>query len=131
MSPLAWVLLSVAALAAWAWLAGRSDPVRLADRAATTGDAGPLLARLHRVRAGEQPTEYHRVLKRLWDGYHREVGVAVAMDLATSHREAPVAQYWLKRFLDHEPEIAQRHLDDAFLEAFYDAGVAAKCGSFG
>lgn len=118
-------------LALWALSRLRADPMSAADRAASTGDLTPLLTTLHRVAPAEQPTEYHRVLRRLWDDYHREEAVTVAKDLATHHRKAPVAQYWIQRFLQNEPELATTHLDEEFLAAFYDPAVAATCGSFG
>lgn len=130
MSSVAWIV-AAAVLAWWAWTWLRPDPVKLADRAVRTGRLDPVLAALHRVRPAGQATEYHRVLRRLWDGYHREEAVHVAKDLARLHREAPVAQYWLRQFLEHEPDIAKEHLDDAFLQVSYDPAVAAKCGSFG
>jgi hypothetical protein len=71
------------------------------------------------------------VLKRLWDGYHREEAVPLAKDFATRHRDAPTAQYWLRKYLEDEPEIAKAHLDEAFLGRFFDPAVAAKCGSYG
>lgn len=127
------VLLSIVAvvLALWAWSRFRTDPVALSDHAVRTGDLGPLLTSLQRGPAAAQPTEYHRVIRRLWDGYHREEAVHVAKALAQQRREAPVAQFWLRQFLQNEPDIAKEHLDDAFLAAFHDPAVAAKCGSYG
>lgn len=122
-----WLLGLALVLAAWAWSRLRVDVLALADTAARTGDASPVL---HALRKSDA-TEYHRVMRRLWDGYHREVAVAVAMDLARRHQEAPVSQFWLKQYIQNEPEIASAHLDDAFMAAFFDPAVAAKCGSFG
>lgn len=126
-----WWIVGVAALALWAWSRFRPDPAVLADRAARSGDVAPVLVALHRLSPSAQPTEYHRVIKRLWDGYHRETAVVLTRDFAQHHKEAPTAQYWLKQFLQNEPEIAKEHLDAAFLEAFFVASVAAKCGSYG
>ena len=129
MNPWIAVAAAVVAWMAWAWL--RPDPIRLADRAVTTGNLAPLLAALGRVRPAAQPTEYHRVLRRLWDGYHRDEAAEVAKAFAQAHKEAPVAQYWIDRILKGEPEIARAHLDDAFLGACFDPAVARKCGSYG
>lgn len=128
-----WLVIPAAvALALWAWsMFRKADPIALADRAGETGQVGPLLAALRRISPPSQPTEYHRVLKRLWDGYHREEAVHLAKDLAQRHREAPVAQYWLRQFLQNEPDIATEHLDAEFLAEFHDPAVAAKCGSYG
>ena len=122
-----WLIGLVLVLAAWAWSRLRPDVLTLADGAVRTGDTTKVLAALRKSDA----TEYHRVIRRLWDGYHREVGVGVAMELARRHPDAAVAQYWLKRYLESEPEIAKANLDDAFMDAHFDPAVAAKCGSFG
>lgn len=126
-----WWIVAVAVLAVWAWSAWRPDPVGLADRAVRTGDFAPVLGALHRVGAAAQPTEYHRVIKRLWNGYHREEAAVVARDYAARHKEAPTAQYWLQQLLQNEPEIAAKTLDEAFLQSFYVPSVAARCGSGG
>lgn len=119
--------LFVGLVAVWAWSRLRPDPIALADRAADTGDLAPLLHALHR--AG--PTDYHRVLKRLWNGYHRDVAAQVARDYAQRHADAPTAQYWLRQVLENEPAVAAKHLDEPFLEAFYVPSVAQTCGSYG
>lgn len=126
-----WILaaLALAAFAAWSW--ARPDPVKLADRALTTGDLAPVLTALARVRPADQPTEYHRVIRRYWDGYHREQAVEVAKAFARAQPEAPVAQYWLDKAIKSEPEIARACLDEGFLGAFFKPAVAAKCGSYG
>lgn len=127
-----WIALGVVvALGLWAWSRAQVDTLVLADRAARSGDLTPLRAALQRVASSQQPTEYHRVLRRLWDGYHRDVAVHVAKEFARAHRDAPVAQYWLRQFLETEPEIAKEHLDEGFLAACFDPAVAAKCGSYG
>lgn len=123
------VLAVVAAMAVWTLL--HPDPVRLSRRALRTGEYGPLYAALQRVPVASQPTQYHRVIRSMWYGYHREEAVEIAKDLARRHRKAPVAQYWLKQFMESEPKIAKEHFDDGFLAEFHDPCVAAKCGSCG
>lgn len=123
--------IAVAVFVLWAWSHVRKDPVALADRAVSTGQFAPVLTALHRVAVGAQPTEYHRVMKRLWDGYHREEAVDVAKDFARHHRDAPTAQYWLRQYMEKEPEIAKAHFDEGFLAEAYNPAVAAKCGTYG
>lgn len=125
-------LITAVLLVVVGWTAFRPvSPLVLADRAGAGGAIDPLLAALRRGPAASQPTEYHRVIKRLWEGYHRDVAVRLAIAFARAHRDAPVAQYWLRRFLEDEPEIAAEHLDPTFLAEFYDPAVAARCGSYG
>lgn len=126
-----WLPIAAVVVVLWVWSRLRPSPMALAGRAVSTGDLAPLLASLERVSAGAQPTEYNRVIRRLWNGYHREEAVHLAKALARQHRSAPVAQFWLRQFLQSEPEIAREHLDEGFLAAFYDPAIAAKCGSYG
>lgn len=114
-------------LLAFAWSRWRPDPLVLADRAAKSGDVTLVLRALDPL----PPTDWHRVIKRLWDGYHRDTAVHVAKAYARRHRDAPTAHFWLSQFQSLEPEIAAAQLDKDFLGAFYDPGVAACCGSFG
>lgn len=125
------VAIVAVALALWAWSRFHVDTVVLADRAVRSGELQPLRTALQRTSSSGQPTEYHRVIRRLWDSYHRDTAVHLAKDLARHHREAPVAQFWLKQFIQNEPEITTEHLDDEFLAAFFDPAVAARCGKFG
>jgi hypothetical protein len=127
------IALLVAAAGILGWIAWRErqDPGRLADRAVRTGDLGPLLAALRAAPEADRPTTYHRVVRRLWDGYHRAEAARVARDLAERHADAPVAQFWLKTIQETEPEIAKEHLDEGFLARCFDPAVAAKCGSYG
>lgn len=129
MTPLIAAAVIVALAVAWSRM--HVSVLARCDTAARSGDAAPLLAALHSSRTPDKVTEYHQVIRRLWDGYHREVAVLVARDFAQAHREAPVAQFWLRRFLQEEPEIAATSLDEAFLAEVFNPGVAAKCGSYG
>lgn len=126
-----WLALGALAVVLFAWWRTRVDLIALADRAARSGDASAVLAALRTAPTADRVTDYHRVIRRLWSGYHREVAVAVAMDFAQQARTAPVAQFWLREFLQNEPEIAEKHLSAAFLAEFYNPTVAAKCGSHG
>ncbi len=126
-----WLPVAALLVALWTWFRLHPDPVVLSRRAVKTGEFGPLLTALDRIRPAAQPTEYHRVIRNMWYGYHREEAVRVAKEFARHHREAPVAQYWLRQFLEKEPKIAHEHLDERFLAEFHDPCVAAKCGNCG
>ena len=117
--------------ALWALSRTRQDPLALAEQAVRTGEMSPVLAALRRLPAGSRPTEYHRVIRRLWDGYHREEAVHLAKVFAREHRDAAVAHFWLRQFQQLEPEIAAKHLDPEYLAAYFDPAVAACCGSYG
>lgn len=119
-----WVVVCAVVLALVAWSRFRPDPVVLAEK----GDLGPALEALGKA---AEPTEYHRVIKRLWDGYHRQEAAKVARVYLERHKDAPTAHYWIKRVLQDEPDIAAEYLDTTFLDAFYDPGVACKCGTYG
>jgi hypothetical protein len=123
--------IAVGLLGLWAWSRYRPDPLQVAFEGVRRGDMRPAVNALHRLPAASRPTAYHRVIGRLWDGYHRAEAVHLAKDFALSHPDAPTAHFWLQKFLQLEPEIAGEHLDEAFLGAHFDPAVAACCGSYG
>ncbi|MFZ5475144.1 MAG: hypothetical protein ACOZNI_00085 [Myxococcota bacterium] len=122
-----WILVVGVALVGLVWSQLHPDPLALADRAAKTGDVEPVLKRL----AGAGPTDWHRVIKRMWDGYHREAAVLVAKAFAQRHNDAPTAHFWISQFKNLEPEIAAANLEPEFMDRFFDPKVAACCGSYG
>jgi len=123
-----WIVIAVALLLLW-MASARRNPLSLVPAAVRSGDLAPLRTALETTRAG--PNDYDQVLKRLWNGYHREQAAEIAKDFATRHRAAPVSQYWLRKVMEDEPAIAASVFDEAFLARWYDPGVAATCGKCG
>lgn len=121
------VVVAVLALQAWAAL-----PVERGLRAALASrDLAPLRQALERVRPRSRPTAYNHAIRRLWDGYERELAVQLVQSLAAAHPDSLIAQYWLKQALTAEPALAQRLLPAEFLAAHYQPEVAAACGPAG
>lgn len=126
-----WILVLAVAVGAWAWSVTHPSPLALVPATLRSRDLAPLQSALAKASPGAQPTEYDRVLKRLWDTYERELAAQLARDFATRRKDAPVSQYWLRKLMEHEPGIASRVFDDEFLARYYDASVAAGCGKCG
>jgi hypothetical protein len=103
----------------------------LVDQAAKSGDLGPLLAALQKMREGAQPAAYNHAIRRLWDGYQRELAARLARELARNFGTVPISQYWLRQILQVEPGIAKVQFDQEFLNTYYVPEVAARCGPAG
>ena len=123
------VLLAAAILAAVLWM--RPGLPAVVDRAARSGEVGPLLAAIRKLTPAARPAAYNLAIRRLWDSWERDLAMQVVRELAEDHADQPVAQYWLRQALTLEPETAKRFLDDAFVDGHYDPAVAARCGPVG
>jgi len=126
------LILAGAAILAW-WLRRRMAPSVgvLVERAAATGDLGPLLAALEGKRERVRPTAYHQAITRLWDRYERRPAIELIRELAARHPDARIAQYWMQQAITTEPELAGKSLSPEFLERNFQPEVAAACGPAG
>ncbi|MBN1336113.1 MAG: hypothetical protein JXB39_09145 [Deltaproteobacteria bacterium] len=123
------VLLAALILAAVLWMRP-GLPARV-DKAARTGEIGPVLEAIRKLRPKAQPAAYNVAIRRLWNAWERDLAMQVVRELAEAHADEPVAQYWLRQALTLEPESARRFLDDAFVNGHYDPVKAARCGPVG
>ena len=103
----------------------------LADKAAREGDLEPLLDAIRKKPESSQPTEYNHAIRRLWDGYHRELAIELLRDLAKNYGTARITQYWLKQVQQVEPQLTLDKLGKEFLETYYLPDLAAQCGPVG
>lgn len=92
-------------------------------------DPAPLIKAIDDDKTSDIPTEYNSYIKTLWDAYDRETATALIKALLERNDSAPISQFWLKTLLDVEPELARKQLGEAFINAHYKEGIAAKCGS--
>ena len=102
-----------------------------AARATATKDLTPLIDLLAGRKPSAQPDAFNRAIKRLWDDYERELAAVVIKELAQRLPDEAIAQYWLDQVQKVEPELAAKMLEPQFLERYYRAEVASRCGSFG
>jgi len=131
MSGLIWVGIVAAIVLFLLW--GRFAPSigSLARRASKTGDLGPVLAALNKKRPAAQPTAFNQAIRLLWDIDERALALGLVKELAASHGNARIAQYWLKQALTVEPGISRKVFTRAFVTEHYQPEVAAQCGPVG
>ncbi len=95
------------------------------------GDVAALVTHIETLAPDAQPTAYNSALLRIWGAYERRGAARLIREMGARVGEASIAQYWIQRTLEVEPEIAREVFDDEWLRSFYDPAVAQKCGSFG
>ena len=95
------------------------------------GDLTQLRAVLGGMSPDQQPTAYNQAIARLWEKFERNLACELISDLAESHHETNIAQYWLNQVLVTEPTLARSRFDERFLAEFFRPEVAARCGKFG
>ena len=101
------------------------------SKARESGDIGPIVDAIKKLRPGARTTAYNHAIRQLWDSFDRELAFDLIKDLARNHPEALITQYWLDHAQKVEPQIARRRFDRRFLERYYQPEVAAKCGPVG
>ena len=102
------------------------DVVNWSRHAAHSGDLH-LLVRHIETSGSDTANAWDQAITNLWQSYHRETGARLVVE-AAKRTDAPVVQYWIRRFQEVEPEIAGEHFSEEFLTAYYRRDVAAKCG---
>lgn len=125
------LILALAALAVVAWLLRPGQLGRAVDRAMKTRDLEPLAEIVRKKRGEERATAFNHAVRRLWDGYERELAAHFVTLMAPELSDVRIVQYWMKQILEVEPELARQRFADTFLEQFYRPDVAQKCGAFG
>jgi len=103
----------------------------IVDRAAKHGDLSGLVEVIQRRPEAVQPTVYNHAIRRLWDGYQRELAVALIRELARNFGPTRIAQYWLQQVQQVEPKLAIEKLGKEFLDTHYLPELAAQCGPVG
>ena len=95
------------------------------------GDVGALIAHIETLTPDAQPTAYNTALNRIWGSYQRRRAAELVREMGSRVGEASIAQYWIRKTLEVEPEIAHEILDERWLADHYVPEVARQCGSFG
>lgn len=99
------------------------------EHAVHTGNLNLLIEHIEST-SDDEGTAWDQAIGKLWQDYHRETGAQLVVEGA-QRSDAPVIQYWIKRFLEVEPLIAEHHFTEEFLDEFYRPDVAASCGRCG
>ena len=99
-------------------------------QARKTGEVAGIVAAIEEAPEKKHPNLWDQTIGTLWQEYHREAALTLMM-AAAIRSEAPIVQYWLKRALEVEPELAQEIFTEDFLSDYFRPDVAAKCGRVG
>lgn len=125
-----WLGLAVAVIIAlWmARTASRSTGIgsRIAH-AAETGELHLLVEAIEQIPEGERPTHWDQAIGRLWQEYARDTATRL-VKAAAERSEADIIQYWIQRVHEVEPELAEEHFDEEFMERYFRPEVARQCG---
>jgi hypothetical protein len=131
MKEILFIAIGAAAFVALAWALLLPSISREVLRYQRTRDPAPLLARIRRLRPRVRPAAFDHAIKSLWNAYQRDLCLPLIRELAKDHTREPIAQYWLSRVLEVEPQLARVTLDPDFISRFFLPDLAARCGRAG
>ncbi|MBW2699857.1 MAG: hypothetical protein JRF33_03470 [Deltaproteobacteria bacterium] len=131
MGNVVWIALGVGVLAFLVYRFFVPSVDKLAGEAAKTKDLGPLKEAISKKFEATQPAAYNHAIRRLWDGFQRDLALELIRDLAQNYAQVPIAQYWLKQALQVEPKMTKRKLGKKFIDTYYLPKLANQCGPAG
>ena len=95
------------------------------EHAAQTGELRRLIQYIEEQ--SDPSTKWDQAIGALWNTYHRELAAQLVVEGA-QRNDATVFQFWMKRIIEVEPEVASAHFTEAFLLAHFQPELAATCG---
>lgn len=104
---------------------------RAIDIAMKTGDIDPVGEAVSAMPAGQQVNAINHSITRLWEGWERETAIRMIHEVTPHIPDELITQFWLRRSMEVEPEIAEHYYSEAFLLAYYKPEVASRCGTGG
>ena len=128
-----WWLIAVAAVVVCLGLFRLLSPGQMGqalEKARRTGEVAGVVAIVEAAPEKKHPNLWDQSIGTLWQEYHRPAAIALIV-AAARRSDAPVIQFWIKKALEVEPEIAVEIFTPEFLEEFFRPEVAARCGRVG
>lgn len=122
-----WVVFAVMGLVLMVRLFSSKKLDQAMDTARETGEVAGIVAVIDAAAPKKQPNMWDQTIGALWQEYHRPAALAL-MVAAARRSDAPVIQFWLKNAMEVEPELAQEIFSEEFLETYFRADVASRCG---
>lgn len=102
--------------------------VQIAEK---TGDLTAIEESLQGLTHERIVTSLHWAIKSLWDAYERETAVRLIKEVTETIPDEDIVQFWMRKSLEIEPELAREYMDQGFLLAYFKPQVAARCGTGG
>lgn len=99
------------------------------DIAMKTGDIDPIGDAVSAMPAGQQVSAINMGITRLWEGWERETAIRMIREVTEHIPDELIIQFWLRRSMEVEPELAEHYYTEAFLLAYYKPEVASSCGT--
>lgn len=96
-----------------------------------SGDIDPIGEAVSALPAGQQINGINHALTRLWDGWERETAIRMIREVAEHIPDELILQFWLRKSMEVEPELAEHYFSEAFLLAYFKPDIARTCGSGG
>ena len=100
------------------------------ERFRETGEAGVVIEAVQAVPEDQRPSHWDQAIGGLWQNYARREAAILTRE-AVKCSGATILQYWMRQVLEVEPAIARDVFTREFLDEYFDADVAARCGKSG
>ncbi len=127
MMDLWWLFMGIAAFVILFQFLGPGRLSRGLKEARTSGEIAGLVSAIEEAKQKRHPNMWDQAIARLWEEYQRETAIDVIV-AAARRCDAPVIQFWIKKAMEVEPELADEKFSDEFLETYFKPAVAARCG---
>lgn len=122
------IILTVAMLAFMAKSVMRTSSVSAGTaHARKTGELDLLIEAIETTPYQEQATQWDQAIGELWQAYAREEAAKLVVE-AAKRSDADIIQYWIRRVIEVEPEIASERFSEEFMEEYFRPEIASKCG---
>ena len=125
-----WVIAAVIGLVVLFRLISPSRLNSAMKQARKSGEIAGVVAAIEEAPEKKHPNLWDQTIGTLWQEYHREAALAL-MVAAAIRSEAPIIQYWIKRAMEVEPQLAEEGFSQDFLATYFRPDVAARCGRTG
>lgn len=125
-----WIALAVIGLGFVVRAVGTGKLASAIEEARETGEVAGIVAAIEDQPEKKHPNLWDQAIGALWESYHRPAAMAL-MVAGARRSDAPIVQYWLKKAMEVEPEMAEEEFSDEFLESYFQPSVAAQCGRVG
>lgn len=114
---------------------GKKDSPMSLDRATEiarkTGDLTAIEQAVQEMSHDRMVTAFHASIKTLWDAYERETAIRLIKEVTETIPDEDIVQFWMRKSLEVEPELAREYFNEGFLLAYFKPQVAARCGTGG
>ncbi|MBA2662654.1 MAG: hypothetical protein H0U74_10195 [Bradymonadaceae bacterium] len=110
--------------------AATNSLARALVQARATGEVAGLVIAIESSPLATRATLWDQTIGSLWGEYAREAATQLILE-AAQRSDAAIVQYWMRRVIEVEPELAEEHFSEEFLAEHFRPEIAAACGRCG